>query len=958
MPHLLKEKICLLFVVLIMPSVVFFAGYSYICDTRNQLAQSLLLAQLEPLSGRLPLHLDQNRFWAGKFNNAFDSSKNFIEFRSRLDRLAQEFGEKIEYAAWLSDGTIKLSRGLQKYRKKDWQRAGPILIQAISNPGGPIHGSDDRFMRHLVGPHFHIREIYNSGRSSKPRLIETDHTGLYPLVWANFVADFAVMVFLPAEIKAKDHGIAGMVNDLRNEIIPGDEFALVLPQKTYGNSTLSRSEIESLRQRIRVEQNSLVKAGDRLYFGEEARDGTFFVFVRRLTEAQPYRATILFTLFLGLLIMAFRRNLNDRLNSLKVAHSIYLLIFLSNLLPIFLMLFFLNQYLVQKKITLIDQKRVESIKFIQLMEQEYSNEISRFPLQIKQTLDEFKQKFNSGFLNDEDSLALTRKLKESRLNFKLVASSTETFYSNNGYMVNGRYQCTKEMNKTSQPESMIEVFCKLARIFLGFWNNTPMSQKKLTEAELVTDLLFQRPVDEASHLLVEINDRIGLFGYGTNTSPSIVSVLSLYQPEFGDYFGIFEFNQEDRAEIFLQAMQKERLGNQYGLKVIYTRGRHIKPERIAPFTDEKSIAEIIAGFNSYAPLAADIVELEGGKWVCSGYTSPVLKAHEIIALYPLEAIDKQIQNEQFNLAILLGLSLLFVFALAFIFSDILLRPVDMLEAGTKAIAAQNFSYRLPPLGDDELGAMANIFNEAIIDLEELNSARVVQQQLFPGEKLQLGNLLLFGRSITLAELGGDYYDFFRVDEDCCVALLGDVAGHGVGAAMIMALAKAATINSTDYFKIPVEFLTRLHQIIYESKTKKQKKIMTMQYLYVDLRQQSVVFANAGGCNPFIVNGRTGRLEEIVLPGAALGAFKKAAFKQMNIDFEPGDMLVLYTDGMIESRNNAGEEIGYAGFKKMLQKNYATEPQTFYDGLYRDYLEWLGPEPPQDDLTIMILGFRH
>ena len=97
------------------------------------------------------------------------------------------------------------------------------------------------------------------------------------------------------------------------------------------------------------------------------------------------------------------------------------------------------------------------------------------------------------------------------------------------------------------------------------------------------------------------------------------------------------------------------------------------------------------------------------------------------------------------------------------------------------------------------------------------------------------------------ELGGDYLDFIKISDNQFSILMGDVAGHGVGAAVIMAMAKAGILSSTSYLTSPLELITRLHQLIYSSKTKKQKKIMTFQYLFIDGNDGEGIYTNAGAC---------------------------------------------------------------------------------------------------------------
>lgn len=133
--------------------------------------------------------------------------------------------------------------------------------------------------------------------------------------------------------------------------------------------------------------------------------------------------------------------------------------------------------------------------------------------------------------------------------------------------------------------------------------------------------------------------------------------------------------------------------------------------------------------------------------------------------------------------------------------------------------------------------------------------------------------------------------------------------------------------------------------------------MTFQYVMVDTREHKVVFSNAGGCNPYIVRLQSGAVEELTVPGAALGSFKNAKFNQCEINLEPGDSIVLYTDGLVESRNGQGEELGYEKFKNLLRENHSSGSQQFYERIMAANRLWRQNQPPQDDYSLMILSRR-
>jgi sigma-B regulation protein RsbU (phosphoserine phosphatase) len=320
-------------------------------------------------------------------------------------------------------------------------------------------------------------------------------------------------------------------------------------------------------------------------------------------------------------------------------------------------------------------------------------------------------------------------------------------------------------------------------------------------------------------------------------------------------------------------------------------------------------------------------------------------------------VDKVIVRQKRQLLVFAVLSLLLALTLSQILAQSFLVPLNQLSDGAKAIENKNFSHRLPEMSHDEFGKMGEIFNDVMVDLDELSVASAIQEQLLPQKNIDPGRFSLFGRSISMGELGGDYYDFIELEDGYFSVLLGDVAGHGVGAALIMAMAKAGIIQSEDILDQPLNLITRLHSLIYSSKTRKQKKIMTFQYLHVNGQTGKGVYTNAGACSPMIIRKNENKVEELKLPGAALGAFKRARFSEVELDFKPGDAIVFYTDGIVEARSENDEEIGYDGLKELLLKNWDANAEKFYDKVYADYRKHVGSLGDQDDLTMVFMVFQ-
>jgi sigma-B regulation protein RsbU (phosphoserine phosphatase) len=318
-------------------------------------------------------------------------------------------------------------------------------------------------------------------------------------------------------------------------------------------------------------------------------------------------------------------------------------------------------------------------------------------------------------------------------------------------------------------------------------------------------------------------------------------------------------------------------------------------------------------------------------------------------------IERKLKQENSFLLLLGLLSLFLSLGLAQLISKSFIKPLLILQDGALAIESRNFEHRLSGLATDEFGEVGDIFNHAMVGLQELELAKIVQESMFPKPEFNQGKFSVYGKSVTMIDVGGDYLDFFKVDDNSFSVLVGDVAGHGVGAAVIMAMAKAYILNAGDALRSPAEVLNQLHKIILATKNSKQRKIMTFQYLYVNSETGASLYGNAGACSPWLIRHSDNNIQEIKVGGSVLGAFKKAVYKEISLDLKQGDAIIFYTDGIVECKNKSGDMLGYDRLKEILLESWNENPENYYNNIYKAYIEYVGENHEAgDDLTFVIL----
>ncbi|EKD83613.1 MAG: hypothetical protein ACD_39C00565G0001, partial [uncultured bacterium] len=328
--------------------------------------------------------------------------------------------------------------------------------------------------------------------------------------------------------------------------------------------------------------------------------------------------------------------------------------------------------------------------------------------------------------------------------------------------------------------------------------------------------------------------------------------------------------------------------------------------------------------------------------------------HMILAFACPEAlIEKRIDQIRYSMIFGALISLLLTVIIGQALSSQFLTPIHHLGEGAMAIGARNFAHRVPAGDEDEFGHLGTVFNRVIEGLGELEVARIVQENLFPGNRFQAGQFAIYGKSVVMTTLGGDYYDCLNVNAENWGVVIGDVAGHGVSAGLMMAMAKAGVLMASDAEKLdPAALLLRLHQIFFAIKNEKLKRMMTLQYFVFNPHTGVFSFANAGHCFPLVVRPEQKHAEYIEHVATPLGIGRKPKFRNYEFNIARGEALVLYTDGIAEANNGKGEEFGYERLRQLVIEAYDPDPEVYYNHIYDAYNAWA--RSADDDLTLIII----
>jgi sigma-B regulation protein RsbU (phosphoserine phosphatase) len=298
--------------------------------------------------------------------------------------------------------------------------------------------------------------------------------------------------------------------------------------------------------------------------------------------------------------------------------------------------------------------------------------------------------------------------------------------------------------------------------------------------------------------------------------------------------------------------------------------------------------------------------------------------------------------------------------------------VHELYEGTQHVKKFDFSYRIPVKGNDQLAELTNSFNSMTDNLgrlivvakekerleSELAIAREVQDQLFPKDVPYTKTLELKGVCHPARMVSGDYYDFMALPHDSLAFAIGDVAGKGISAALLMATIQStmrtqintATAANGTYKAPSTAFLvSNLNRQLYANTA--PEKYATFYFAMYDEAQHALTYTNAGHLSPLLV--RDGRVSLLEPTGTVVGAFPFAVYQEKTVTLEHGDMLVAYTDGLVEPENAYGEMYGEERLTDLLLKYTRTDSSEIIARAMEAVVQWTGSSELQDDMTMVV-----
>ena len=234
---------------------------------------------------------------------------------------------------------------------------------------------------------------------------------------------------------------------------------------------------------------------------------------------------------------------------------------------------------------------------------------------------------------------------------------------------------------------------------------------------------------------------------------------------------------------------------------------------------------------------------------------------------------------------------------------------------------------------------------------QLEVARQVQLELLPAKDPRLAGYDISAYNFPTEEVSGDYYDWVKIFDDQIGLVIADVSGKGVPAALLMAFLRASLRAATHIGYSPQVSMAKVNYLLWESIERNQ--FVTAFYGILDATNRTLAYTNAGHNPPLLLTG-DGKHQFIERGSLPLGMFKDTRYHEYYQTIEPGEMLVLYTDGVTEAQNRKGEEYGRDRLARAVKANQTLSARDLIAAVHKEVIEWTDGKGATDDVTFFVI----
>ncbi len=385
-------------------------------------------------------------------------------------------------------------------------------------------------------------------------------------------------------------------------------------------------------------------------------------------------------------------------------------------------------------------------------------------------------------------------------------------------------------------------------------------------------------------------------------------------------------------------------------------------ENKSPLTDRITVE----AFKSDTILVQDIFYKSQSSFDVS---SPIIWNMKKIGLirigFSKKPIKEAIKSTTYKTIIVAFISIIIGVLFTILLTTYIIEPIKVLMKGVERISSGNFDKIIKTKHHDEFMVLANTFNEMQKSIKqmmteiakqeavkrELEIASEIQKMLIPKESPKIDGLDITGYSQQATEVGGDYFDFSHIDKSNLGTILADVSGHGISAALIMVMVRMIFKTISKNVKTPAELLILINKLLKDDLL--EEKFVTMIYYNYNIKTGKLTLSSAGHQPLLWFKFNEKKIHEVTTTGFPIGVVDNFEYKNRDITLSKGDIIIAYTDGFVELKNENRDEFGFERLKDIVLKHHESSSELITNHII-DACSKFTDLPMQDDKTIVIL----
>ena len=471
------------------------------------------------------------------------------------------------------------------------------------------------------------------------------------------------------------------------------------------------------------------------------------------------------------------------------------------------------------------------------------------------------------------------------------------------------------------------------------------------ESDLLKIQTFQLVEREIIHLSNTARDSLGIDDLALKAS--IQDIMKVKTANNTPYFMYaYILDNEGIIQEFFHLTEKNKIGDKFKESGERTKVQMMGDGKILVnnYPDPDDSSGVVYDFSKPIPNKINN-QLNIGK-VIIGFSDRVIR----------EEVSKVTKVIVLISLIFLGISIVGSIILA----SIIIKPIKELSHGAAVIGQGNLDYRIDIKSSDELGQLASEFNdmtamikeaknkeiESRLMEEQIEIAREIQEGLNPMSFYEKDGIQIKGFTRAAKGVGGDYFDYIDIDSYRVGALISDVSGKGVPASLVMVMIR--TVFTSFITRKDID-CARVVRSINDSLSADFAidKFATLFFMIYDRRTEEISFANAGHGPLFCYRSAKHICTLTKLEGTPIGVMDDVDYKQAKVKLNTGDIIIMYTDGITEMRNEKKEEYGLRRVQDLLMQESERNASELVEIIVGDVDRFRGNANPHDDMTLLV-----